>query len=218
MAAGAEAIRGWQTDQDIFDDAAADVRRSQSDRHARHRHRPASGPDERRRDRDRGPPDVGRRDRGHRSARERRLRAPGAGHETAGASWSRSRPALDDWMRPVFGPLAEEGFAEMAQLSDAELEFLVDFMERVRATYPAYDAGSRAHRGTGAQPPADATLAGSEARWPMMSPEVSRWRPWSSSLSVGNGSGRGVRVGIPGASSCRSGRTCRRAACWSTRP
>ena len=140
FAAGAEAIRGWQTDQDIFDDAAAtfgglnrtDTRVIDIVQRAG---RMSAGEIA----------TAARLTSGAVTAVIDRLEAAGFARRVRDTEDRRRvlvevTPALDDWMRPVFGPLAEEGFAEMAKLSDEELEFIVDFMERVRATLNRHTA------------------------------------------------------------------------------
>ena len=131
-AAGIEAIRGWQTDQDIFDDAAAtyaDINRTDFrcldivDRE--------------------GPMTAGelaaasRLTSGAITAVLDRLEARGLVHRVRDAADRRrvlvqAAPDLMEQGAVIYGPIAEEGMRQIQSYSDDELELIVDFMERGR--------------------------------------------------------------------------------------
>ena len=140
MAAGVEAIRGWQTDQDIFDDAAATYGRlNRTDTRVidivQRAGRMSAGEIA----------TAARLTSGAVTAVIDRLEAAGYARRVRDTQDRRRvlvevTPELDQMMRPVFGPLAEEGYAAMAEYDDDRLEFIVEFMERARASLNRHTA------------------------------------------------------------------------------
>jgi DNA-binding MarR family transcriptional regulator len=134
IAAGVEAIRGWQTDQDIFDDAAATYGRlNRTDTRVidivQRAGRMSAGEIA----------TAARLTSGAVTAVIDRLEAAGFACRVRDTEDRRRvlvevTPALDELMRPVFGPLAEEGYGAMAEYDDDRLEVIVEFMERARAS------------------------------------------------------------------------------------
>jgi DNA-binding MarR family transcriptional regulator len=133
-AAAVEAIRGWQTDQDIFDDAAAtygglnrtDTRVIDLVQRAG---RMTAGEIA----------TAARLTSGAVTAVIDRLEAAGLARRVRDTVDRRRvlvevTPALDELMRPVFGPLAEEGYRALAEFDDEEFETIVEFMEQTRET------------------------------------------------------------------------------------
>jgi len=130
--AGVEAIRGWQTDQDMFDDAAgAYARINRTD-----------GRCVDILDRD------GRMTAGQLAAAARltsgaitavldRLEEAGLVRRVRDAADRRRvlvevTPRLAEISAPVFGPMVEEGAGWIATYTDEQLETIVDFLERYR--------------------------------------------------------------------------------------
>jgi DNA-binding MarR family transcriptional regulator len=137
-AAAVEAIRGWQTDQDIFDDAAAtygglnrtDTRVIDLVQRAG---RMTAGEIA----------TAARLTSGAVTAVIDRLEAAGFARRIRDTAdrrqvWVEVTPALDKMMRPVFGPIAEDGFRAMSEYSDADFETIVEFMERARESLNAH--------------------------------------------------------------------------------
>ncbi len=132
-AAGIDAIRGWQTDQDIFDDATAEfsgINRTDArcidilDRE--------------------GPMTAGRLAMAARltsgaiTAVLDRLERDGLVRRVRDTTDRRrvmveTTPEVMRRAAPVFGPLAEDGMAQMNRYTDDELELIVEFLERSRA-------------------------------------------------------------------------------------
>lgn len=133
VAAGIDAIRGWQTDQDIFDAANAEysgINRTDArcidilDRE--------------------GPMTAGqlasasRLTSGAITGVLDRLEREGLVHRVRDAADRRrvvveTTPELMRRAAPVFGPIAEDGMAQMNRYTDDELALIVDFLERSRA-------------------------------------------------------------------------------------
>lgn len=140
MAAGVEAIRGWQTDQDIFDDAVAtygglnrtDTRVIDLVERAG---RMTAGEIA----------TAARLTSGAVTAVIDRLEAAGFARRVRDTVDRRRvlveiTPALTETMRPVFGPLVEEGVRAMAAYSDEDFETIVTFLERTRETLAVHTA------------------------------------------------------------------------------
>ncbi len=138
--AGVEAIRGWQTDQDIFDDALAaygglnrtDTRVIDIVQRAG---RMTAGEIA----------TAARLSSGAVTAVIDRLEAAGLARRIRDTVDRRQvlvevTPAVDELWAPVFGPLADEGYATMAKYSDEDLELIVEFMERTREVLGSHTA------------------------------------------------------------------------------
>jgi DNA-binding MarR family transcriptional regulator len=140
MAAGIEAIRGWQTDQDIFDDAVAtygglnrtDTRVIDLVERAG---RMTAGEIA----------TAARLTSGAVTAVIDRLEAAGFARRVRDTVDRRRvlveiTPALTELMQPIFHPLIEEGYRQMAGYDDKDFETIVTFLERTRASLAAHTA------------------------------------------------------------------------------
>jgi len=140
IADGVEAIRGWQTDQDIFDDAVAtysglnrtDLRVIDLVERAG---RMTAGEIA----------TAARLTSGAVTAVIDRLEAAGFARRVRDTVDRRRvlveiTPALTERMRPIFGPLIDEGYRAMASYSDKEFETIVTFLESTRQTLASHTA------------------------------------------------------------------------------
>ena len=140
MAAGVEAIRGWQTDQDIFDDAVAtygglnrtDTRVIDLVERAG---RMTAGEIA----------TAARLTSGAVTAVIDRLEAAGLARRVRDMVDRRRvlveiTPALTELMQPIFSPLIEEGYRQMAGYDDDDFETIVTFLERTRESLAAHTA------------------------------------------------------------------------------
>jgi DNA-binding MarR family transcriptional regulator len=132
-AAGIEAIRGWQTDQDIFDEAAATYAGlNRTDFRCLDiidREGPLTAGDL---------AAASRLTSGAITAVLDRLEGRGLVHRIRDAADRRrvlvqAAPNLMEQGAAIFGPIAEEGIRHIRTYTDEELELIVDFMERGRA-------------------------------------------------------------------------------------
>jgi DNA-binding MarR family transcriptional regulator len=130
--AGIETIRGWQTDQDMFDEAAAafyGINRTDArcidliDRHGRMTagqlataaHLTSGAV-------------TAVLDRLESAGLVQRVRDPGDRRRVL----VEVTPRVGELAGPVYGPMVEEGVAWIAKYSDDELEMILDFIERNR--------------------------------------------------------------------------------------